>query len=83
MISKFRFCVILHFFPRFGFFLLRRHTIQTQANTMIIATKKDLQKLNVVVRHGDKQQKIQVEKLTSEFQSIVEMYSACQKVWIF
>lgn len=34
----------------------------------------------MVVRHGDKQQKLQVEKLTSDFRKIVEIYSASQQV---
>lgn len=32
----------------------------------------------MVVRHGDKQQKLQVEKLTSDFRKIVEIYSSSQ-----
>lgn len=36
----------------------------------------------MVVRHGDKQQKLQVEKLTSDFRKIVEIYSASQQVCI-
>lgn len=61
-----------------SFFL--RHQIQTATNEKVLATKKDLQRLTVVVRHGDKQQKLQVERLTSDFQKIVEIYSACQQV---
>lgn len=34
----------------------------------------------MVVRHGDKQQKLQVERLTSDFQKVVEIYSSCQQV---
>lgn len=34
----------------------------------------------MVVRHGDKQQKLQVEKLTSDFRKVVEIYSASQQV---
>lgn len=36
--------------------------------------------MTVVVRHGDKQQKLQVERLTSDFQKVVEIYSTCQQV---
>lgn len=57
-----------------------RHQIQTSANEKVLTTKKDLQRLTVVVRHGDKQQKLQVERLTSDFQKVVEIYSACQQV---
>lgn len=49
-------------------------------NEKVLTTKKDLQRLTVVVRHGDKQQKLQVERLTSDFQKVVEIYSACQQV---
>lgn len=41
-----------------------------------------MQRLTVVVRHGDKQQKLQVEKLTSDFRKIVEIYSASQQVCV-
>ena len=34
----------------------------------------------MVVRHGDKQQKLQVEKLTSDFRNVVEAYSTSQQV---
>lgn len=64
----------------FHVFFLFRHQIQTATNEKVLATKKDLQRLTVVVRHGDKQQKLQVERLTSDFQKIVEIYSACQQV---
>lgn len=60
--------------------LFGRHQIQASTNEKVLATKKDLQRLTVVVRHGDKQQKLQVERLTSDFQKVVEMYSACQQV---
>lgn len=59
---------------------LYRHQIQSSANEKVLATKKDLQRLTVVVRHGDKQQKLQVERLTSDFQKVVEIYSSCQQV---
>ncbi|XP_055303628.1 syntaxin-12 [Sitodiplosis mosellana] len=57
----------------------KAHQIQSSANEKVLATKKDLQRLTVVVRHGDKQQKLQVERLTSDFQKVVEIYSACQQ----
>lgn len=57
-----------------------RHQIQMSTNEKVLTTKKDLQRLTVVVRHGDKQQKLQVERLTSDFQKVVEIYSACQQV---
>lgn len=58
----------------------KRHQIQSSANTKILSTKKDIQKLIVVVRHGDKQQKLRVERLTSDFQKAVGIYSTCQQV---
>lgn len=54
--------------------------MQISTNLKIEATKEDLKRLTVVVRHGDKQQKLQVEKLTSDFCKIVEIYSASQQV---
>jgi len=55
------------------------HQIQSTTNLKIQTTSKDLQRLTVVVRHGDKQQKLQVEKLTSDFRNVVETYSASQQ----
>jgi hypothetical protein len=43
-------------------------------------TAKDLQRLTVVVRKGDKQQKLQAEKLTGDFKDAVQCYSRLQKV---
>lgn len=57
-----------------------RHQIQSTTNVKIQTTSKDLQRLTVVVRHGFKQQRLQVEKLTSDFKNVVEMYSSSQKV---
>lgn len=57
-----------------------RHDIQTGTNQRISTTSKDLQRLTVVVRRGDKQQKLQVEKLTSDFTHVVQMYSKSQQV---
>lgn len=56
------------------------HDIQTGTNQRISSTSKDLQRLTVVVRRGDKQQKLQVEKLTSDFTHVVQMYSKSQQV---
>lgn len=64
-----------------GFCSEKRHQIQSSANAKIVTTKKDLQKLTVVVRHGfDKKQKLRVERLTSDFQEVVGLYSTCQQV---
>ncbi|XP_058066518.1 syntaxin-12 [Anopheles bellator] len=53
--------------------------IQTGTNQRITSTTNDLQRLTVVVRGGDKQQKLQVEKLTSDFKHVVEFYSKSQQ----
>lgn len=45
------------------------------------ATIKDLQRLNKVVHdYGDKQQKIQTERLKTNFQDILTIYKKCQEV---
>ncbi|XP_058834040.1 syntaxin-12-like [Topomyia yanbarensis] len=56
------------------------HEIQTGTNQRISTTSKDLQRLTIVVRRGDKQQKLQVEKLTSDFTHVVQMYYKNQQV---
>lgn len=56
------------------------HDIQSGTNQRISTTSKDLQRLTVVVRRGDKQQRLQVEKLTSDFTHVVQMYSKSQQV---
>jgi hypothetical protein len=65
---------------KYFFFNLSRHQTQSTTNTKIQATSKDLKRLTVVVRHGDKLQRLQVEKLTEEFRNVVEYYSRSQKV---
>ncbi|XP_055628290.1 syntaxin-12 [Toxorhynchites rutilus septentrionalis] len=56
------------------------HEMQTGTNQRVSTTSKDLQRLTVVVRRGDKQQKLQVEKLTSDFKHVLQMYSKSQQV---
>ncbi|KAL1398259.1 hypothetical protein pipiens_009106 [Culex pipiens pipiens] len=56
------------------------HDLQAGTNQRVATTSKDLQRLTVVVRRGDKQQKLQVEKLTSDFTHVVQMYSKSQQV---
>lgn len=56
------------------------HELQAGTNQRIATTSKDLQRLTVVVRSGDKQQKLQVEKLTSDFTHVVQMYSKSQQI---
>lgn len=55
------------------------HKVRSETNKKIQATSKDLQRLTSLVRRGDKQQKLQVEKLTSDFRTVVEKYSASEK----
>lgn len=54
--------------------------LQVTTNQIITITSKDLHRLTAVVRRGgDKQQKLQVEKLTSDFKMVVEKYSLSQQ----
>ncbi|CAD7006056.1 unnamed protein product [Ceratitis capitata] len=55
------------------------HNIHAEANTRIETISRDLQRLTAVVRRGDKQQKLQLEKLTNDFRNVVEKYSSVQK----
>ncbi|XP_017136434.1 syntaxin-12 [Drosophila miranda] len=55
------------------------HSINTKTNAKIQTITVDLQRLQGVVRHGDRQQKLQLEKLTREFHSVVEKYSNLQR----
>uniref|UniRef100_A0A1B0F074 t-SNARE coiled-coil homology domain-containing protein n=1 Tax=Lutzomyia longipalpis TaxID=7200 RepID=A0A1B0F074_LUTLO len=55
------------------------HQVQMSTNQKVTATSKDLQRLAAIVRGGDKQQKLQVEKLTSDFKIVVEKYSNSQQ----
>uniref|UniRef100_A0A182FKP8 t-SNARE coiled-coil homology domain-containing protein n=1 Tax=Anopheles albimanus TaxID=7167 RepID=A0A182FKP8_ANOAL len=52
---------------------------QSGTNQRITMTTRDLQRLTTVVRSGDKQQKLQVEKLTSDFKNMVQAYSKSQQ----
>lgn len=55
------------------------HGINTKTNARVLSTSQDLNVLQSVVRHGDRQQKLQLDKLTHEFQNVVEQYSTLQK----
>ncbi|XP_068149282.1 syntaxin-12 [Drosophila tropicalis] len=55
------------------------HGINTKTNAKVETTRQDLERLKAVVRHGDRQQKLQWEKLTQEFQNVIEKYSSIQK----
>lgn len=49
-------------------------------NGSVSATARDIQRLGVVVRRGDKPQKLQVERLTQAFRDALAKYSSVQKV---
>ncbi|XP_067012918.2 syntaxin-7 [Anabrus simplex] len=50
------------------------HVTQLSCNQIVSQTTKDLQRLSVIVRKGDRQQKLQVEKLRGDFQNAVQCY---------
>ncbi|XP_062136904.1 syntaxin-12-like [Drosophila sulfurigaster albostrigata] len=54
-------------------------SINTKTNKHIQITSQKLQRLQAVVQHGDRQQKLHLEKLTQEFQTVVDKYSMQQK----
>ncbi|KAL0819282.1 hypothetical protein ABMA28_008522 [Loxostege sticticalis] len=55
------------------------HECQQSVNACVSATARDLQRLGVVVRRGDKPQKLQVERLTQAFKDALARYSSVQK----
>ncbi|XP_041983116.1 syntaxin-12 [Aricia agestis] len=55
------------------------HDTQQNVNGSVSATARDLQRLGVVVRRGDKPQKLQVERLTQVFREALAKYSSVQK----
>lgn len=55
------------------------HDTQQNVNSSVSATARDIQRLGVVVRRGDKPQKLQVERLTQAFRDALAMYSSVQK----
>jgi hypothetical protein len=66
------------FFPVF----LSRHVTQLSTNQVVTQTSKDIARLTVLMRRGDKQQKLQIEKLTTDFKDALQRYSDMQKVYI-
>lgn len=61
-------------------FSLRRHVTQLSTNQVVTQTSKDIARLTVLMRRGDKQQKLQIEKLTTDFKDALQRYSDMQKV---
>ncbi|XP_047508272.1 syntaxin-12 [Pieris napi] len=55
------------------------HDTQQKVNSSVSATARDIQRLGVVVRRGDKPQKLQVERLTQAFSDALANYSSVQK----
>ncbi|XP_049956335.1 syntaxin-7 [Schistocerca serialis cubense] len=55
------------------------HVTQLSCNQIVAQTTKDLHKLTSLVRKGDKQSKLRVEKLTSDFKEALQCYSKFQK----
>ncbi|XP_076295012.1 syntaxin 13 isoform X3 [Lasioglossum baleicum] len=55
------------------------HEIQLSTNHVVNQTGKDIARLTVLMRKGDKQQKLQIEKLTTDFKDAVQRYSDMQK----
>ncbi|KAL1122517.1 hypothetical protein AAG570_002848 [Ranatra chinensis] len=55
------------------------HLTQSKCNQIISQTTKDLHRLTSIVRRGDKQQKLQVDRLKTSFSEAVQTYSKIQK----
>ncbi|XP_026315240.1 syntaxin-12 [Hyposmocoma kahamanoa] len=55
------------------------HETQQTVNGSVSATARDIQRLGVMVRRGDKPQKLQVERLTQAFRDALAKYSSVQK----
>lgn len=60
--------------------LFSRHVTQLSTNQVVTQTSKDIARLTVLMRRGDKQQKLQIEKLTSDFKDALQKYSDMQRV---
>lgn len=61
-------------------FIFFRHVTQLSTNQVVTQTSKDIARLTVLMRRGDKQQKLQIEKLTTDFKDALQRYSYMQKV---
>ncbi|XP_053975348.1 syntaxin-12 [Hylaeus volcanicus] len=55
------------------------HVMQLSTNQVVSQTSKDIARLTVLMRRGDKHQKLQIEKLTTNFKDTVQRYSDMQK----
>lgn len=54
--------------------------MQVSTNGTVQSIKRDILRLKTITKHGDKQHTIHVDRLTSHFQEIIEIYSETQKV---
>lgn len=61
-------------------FVFFRHVTQTSTNQVVTQISKDIARLTVLMRRGEKQQKLQIEKLTTDFKDALQRYSDMQKV---
>ncbi|XP_046748442.1 syntaxin-12 [Diprion similis] len=57
----------------------RVHVTQLSTNQVVTQTSKDITRLTVLMRRGDKEQKLQIEKLTTDFKDAMQRYSEMQK----
>ncbi|XP_076179201.1 syntaxin 13 [Ptiloglossa arizonensis] len=55
------------------------HATQLTTNQVVSQISKDIARLTVLMKKGDKQQKLQIEKLTTDFKDAVLRYSEMQK----
>ncbi|CAK9825042.1 t-SNARE domain-containing protein 1 [Anthophora retusa] len=55
------------------------HLTQLSTNQVVSRTSKDIARLTVLMKRGDKQQKLQIEKLTTDFKDALQRYSDMQK----
>lgn len=61
-------------------FVSFRHVTQSSTNQVVTQISKDIARLTVLMRRGEKQQKLQIEKLTTDFKDALQRYSDMQKV---
>lgn len=57
----------------------KMHITNLSTNQVVTQTSKDIARLTVLMRKGDKQQKLQIEKLTTDFTDALGRYSDMQK----
>lgn len=60
--------------------LYLRHVTQLSTNQVVTQTSKNIARLTILMKRGDKQQKLQIEKLTTDFKDALQRYSDVQKV---